>query len=443
MYVIAWGAYFISLFAGALGRRFRGSLEPSATGGRFRNILLDGPWVWAIVVGLPFGMWSWQLGLWIMCYALIGIMGWKFLPATWGYLLLPLALIFENFGVEHRVSMMNLALGLASLWLTKPMPSLQNAHPLRLLWGSVWSPMEGARNSKSRPWNWLAMAGMLSLGLFEISLATWSGGIVATSPEFAGSASPADALVMFLSITLWFFLGLDGAYRVVRALTAVFGFRVPSNFDHPWRALDVADHWRRWHVPVMRWLNFFIYTPARVKLRRWRHAHVVLTFLIFLIAGQLIRTGWGSLIWGILNSILVLITPALFGQLRRALEAWGRFGIQSGILICGTLTLFLELLMKPLVAMDLDLYNAILLRILDAPREGWGVSSLWDDFVFVFVVTIVIFRLGEWAEQFFESKDSEAQPQAIEFLFAFSIPIIFFLGLLLIRSSGIPYIGGD
>jgi hypothetical protein len=93
--------------------------------------------------------------------------------------------------------------------------------------------------------------------------------------------------------------------------------------------------------------------------------------------------------------------------------------------------------------MDLDLYNAILLRILDAPREGWGVSSLWDDFVFVFVVTIVIFRLGEWAEQFFESKDSEAQPQAIEFLFAFSIPIIFFLGLLLIRSSGIPYIGGD
>lgn len=434
MYIVAWGAYFLSI----LGRTLNASSEF-----RSRTEWFTGQWILTPIVLCAFVIWPWELGLWILCFVAVGLLGWKYLPAEWGFILLPLALIFENFGLEHRVSFMNLALGLAGLWLTKATLDVQNAHPLRLFWGSVWSPMEGKESSKSRPWGWLETAWMLSLGLFEISLATWTGGIVATSADIVESASPADSVIMILSITLWFFLGLDGAYRVVRALTSLYGYRLSSNFDRPWRAIDVADHWRRWHVPVMRWLNFFIYTPARVKLRRWPHAHVVLTFVIFVIAGQLIRTGWGSLIWGVLNSVLVLITPTMFAQLRRQFARLGRIGIRIGLLICGGLTAFLELLMKPLVAVDLELYRSIVLRIADARVEGWGASSLWDDFAFVIFVTMTVFSVGEKVEKYIEGRSPNGRIQLIDFGFALTLPFILGLGLTLIRSAGIPYIGGD
>ena len=442
MNLVAWGSLVVLI----LGRWSCRPLSEFAQRSRLAQYWILGP-----ILALPFAIWTMDLALWILCFLIVGLVGWKFLPPKWGYLLLPLGLVWENFGFDHRVSMLNLSLGLSGLWLSKANLDMQNANPFRLFWGSVWSPTESSRytadnssiNLKAKRWSWLESAWMLSLGLFEISLATWIGSPVSVSSETLESTTSADAIYMLLSITLWFFLGLDGSYRVVRALASVVGIRVASNFDRPWLALDVADHWRRWHVPVMHWLNFFVYTPARVKLRRWPYAHVLLTFGIFIIVGQLIRTGWGSLLWGVCNSILVLVTPPLFRRLRGSLESFGKFGVRLGLILAGGLTAFVELLMKPLVALDYEVFQSMILRILAVRVEGLGNSSLWDDFFFVLFAGIVVFRVGQWAELRFDSGKSRNELRWIDLLLAATIPVLVAASSLLVRGSAIPYIGGE
>jgi hypothetical protein len=285
---------------------------------------------------------------------------------------------------------------------------------------------------------------MISLGLLEVSLATATATLFASSIEVVSLASPADSILMLMAVSIWFFLGLDGAYRVVRGLTACYGFRVPSNFDRPWLSLDVADHWRRWHVPVMNWFNYFVYTPLRIKFRKTPLVHEGLTLLIFIAVGQLIRFGWGSLVWGVLNSALVLLTPKIFASFRARVSKVPIVGRALGVSFCIALTAVIEVLTKPMVAMDLDLYIALVDRALDFWGSGLGVSSIWDDVLFVSAFGITVFMIGERMHRYFERSRAIDESHVIfEFLLAFSIPIIIMIGLIVVKPAGIPYVGGN
>jgi D-alanyl-lipoteichoic acid acyltransferase DltB (MBOAT superfamily) len=117
---------------------------------------------------------------------------------------------------------------------------------------------------------------------------------------------------------------------VAIGLGALVGRRVPENFAVPWRAIDPADFWRRWHVSFGVWLRDYVYIPLGGN-RRHRALNVVVTFLAsaaWHIWGtvKLLGLGWfgprawtGFIVWGLLNAAGVLVSP----WLDRALPATG------------------------------------------------------------------------------------------------------------------------
>jgi alginate O-acetyltransferase complex protein AlgI len=44
-------------------------------------------------------------------------------------------------------------------------------------------------------------------------------------------------------------------------LALVMGFRIPVNFNSPYKAMDLTDFWRRWHISLSRWLKDYLYIP--------------------------------------------------------------------------------------------------------------------------------------------------------------------------------------
>jgi D-alanyl-lipoteichoic acid acyltransferase DltB (MBOAT superfamily) len=39
------------------------------------------------------------------------------------------------------------------------------------------------------------------------------------------------------------------------------GFRLPRNFDWPYRSGSTQEFWRRWHMTLSRWLRDYVYIP--------------------------------------------------------------------------------------------------------------------------------------------------------------------------------------
>ena len=100
-------------------------------------------------------------------------------------------------------------------------------------------------------------------------------------------------------------------------LGLMFDIRLPVNFNSPYKAVNIIDFWRRWHITLSRFLRDYLYIPlggSRLGAPR-RYANLMITMLL---GGLWHGAGWTFVIWGGLHGIFLVINHAWHG-LRRAL----------------------------------------------------------------------------------------------------------------------------
>ncbi len=60
---------------------------------------------------------------------------------------------------------------------------------------------------------------------------------------------------------LQIYCDFSGYTDIAIGLGLIMGFRLPVNFNSPYKASDVADFWKRWHISLSRWLKDYLYIP--------------------------------------------------------------------------------------------------------------------------------------------------------------------------------------
>lgn len=82
-------------------------------------------------------------------------------------------------------------------------------------------------------------------------------------------------------------------------LAALFGLKLPLNFDTPYSAVSIQGFWRRWHITLSVWFRDYVYIPLGGN----RHRHVLNLIITMGIAGLWHGAGWNFIIWGIGHGI--------------------------------------------------------------------------------------------------------------------------------------------
>jgi len=99
-------------------------------------------------------------------------------------------------------------------------------------------------------------------------------------------------------------------------LARMFGIVLPINFNSPYKAYNIIDFWRMWHITLSDWLRDYIFFPVRRSLlRKYRSTHTYLTLLIppmitMLVSGLWHGAGWTFVLWGGLHGIYLVINQA-------------------------------------------------------------------------------------------------------------------------------------
>ena len=86
----------------------------------------------------------------------------------------------------------------------------------------------------------------------------------------------------------------------------LFGIRLPINFNSPYRALNIVEFWRRWHMTLSRFLRDYLYIPLGGNRKGPVRRHVNL-FVTMLLGGIWHGAGWTFLTWGALHGFYLIV----------------------------------------------------------------------------------------------------------------------------------------
>lgn len=153
---------------------------------------------------------------------------------------------------------------------------------------------------------------IFSIGLFKKSiladsLSPFVAKIFLAAEE--GNLSFLDAWCGSLAYTFQLYFDFSGYSDMAIGLARIFGIIFPLNFNSPYKAVNIIDFWRRWHMTLSRFLRDYVYIPlgGNRKGKFRRYINLVLTMLI---GGIWHGASWTFVMWGALHGLYLVFNHA-------------------------------------------------------------------------------------------------------------------------------------
>ena len=118
-----------------------------------------------------------------------------------------------------------------------------------------------------------------------------------------------EAWATSLSYTFQLYFDFSGYTDMAIGLALLFNIKLPINFNSPYKATDIQDFWRRWHITLSRFLKDYIYIPLGGNREgEFRtYSNLMATFII---GGIWHGAGWTFVFWGFLHGFALVIHRA-------------------------------------------------------------------------------------------------------------------------------------
>lgn len=147
---------------------------------------------------------------------------------------------------------------------------------------------------------------IFSIGLFKKvavadTFAVWAN----NGFDIAETLNLFEAWATSLSYSLQLYFDFSGYTDMAVGLALLFNIKLPVNFNSPYKALNIQDFWRRWHMTLSRFLRDYVYIPLGGNKKGVLQTYVNL-FLTFLVGGIWHGAGWTFVFWGFLHGTAVV-----------------------------------------------------------------------------------------------------------------------------------------
>jgi alginate O-acetyltransferase complex protein AlgI len=212
-------------------------------------------------------------------------------------------------------------------------------------------------------------------------------------PQFEHIAS-SKLFALIVAYSCQIFADFFGYSLIAMGLAALFGYRLPVNFNRPYIATSFLDFWRRWHMSLSAWLRDYLYIPLGGS-RHGRLRTYINLFIVMFLGGLWHGAAWSFAIWGTLHGLAL------------ALE-------------------------RPFLQSRFYLSDSALVKLMRMALVFAIVSLAW-----------VFFKLQDYTQALgylqaiFRNTDKGLQPQELGVIYVYCLPVFVYHALPLLRDRGI------
>lgn len=168
----------------------------------------------------------------------------------------------------------------------------------------------------------------IAMGLFIFSIGLFKKVVIAdtfavwatTGFDTATTLSFFEAWATSLSYTFQLYFDFSGYTDMAIGAALLFNIKLPINFNSPYKATNIQDFWRRWHITLSRFLREYVYIPLGGNRKgEFRTCNNLMA--TFIIGGIWHGAGWTFVFWGFLHGI-ALVIHRIWSKLGFKLWTW-------------------------------------------------------------------------------------------------------------------------
>jgi alginate O-acetyltransferase complex protein AlgI len=177
-----------------------------------------------------------------------------------------------------------------------------------------------------------------TIGLIQkVLVADSIAAVIDPALENPWNLSSGAAWMCMLGYTYQIYFDFAGYSHMAVGLGRLFGFQIPQNFNSPYRALNPADFWRRWHISLSRCFRDYVFYPLLGR-RPSKFRLEWVTFGTMALCGLWHGADWTFVVWGAYHGVL-LVLYGRYSSIWDARPVWLQRAITFLLVLVG-LTIF-------------------------------------------------------------------------------------------------------
>jgi D-alanyl-lipoteichoic acid acyltransferase DltB (MBOAT superfamily) len=181
-----------------------------------------------------------------------------------------------------------------------------------------------------------------------------------------------ENLLALYAYSLQVYVDFSGYTDIATGIALLMGFRLPRNFNSPYKADNLGNFWKRWHISLSSWLKDYLYIPLGGNRHGEARTNINL-MLTMLLGGLWHGASWQFVIWGGLNGLGLLVY-----------KYWRRISPYEN------LTHWTIHLWKVLLTFNFITFTRIWFRSESMQQAGQMISQIWNNFDFQVIPQVVI-----------------------------------------------------
>ena len=151
----------------------------------------------------------------------------------------------------------------------------------------------------------------------KVLLADNFGKIVDYGYSSITSLNSFEAILVIVGYTLQLYFDFSGYCDMAMGVSGMLNIELPWNFNSAYKAKNISDFWKCWHMTLTRFLTKYIYFPLGGNRKGVLRTYINI-MVVYLVSGLWHGVGYTFVIWGILHgaaSVLYRVFKKTFDRI--------------------------------------------------------------------------------------------------------------------------------
>jgi D-alanyl-lipoteichoic acid acyltransferase DltB (MBOAT superfamily) len=126
--------------------------------------------------------------------------------------------------------------------------------------------------------------------------------------DTATSLNLLEAWTASIAYTFQLYFDFSGYSDMAIGVGLMFNIRLPINFNSPYKAVNIIEFWKRWHITLSNFITTYLYTPIVRSFSKITFTKsMIAIFVAMFISGFWHGAGWTFIIWGSLHGAALVV----------------------------------------------------------------------------------------------------------------------------------------